>query len=64
MLTGMVKVWNKDKGWGFISSDDGDDYFVNVSNVRSGQRLKIGLKVKFDTAETSRGAIAESVTLY
>ncbi len=64
MLTGMVKVWNNDKGWGFISGDDGDDYFVNVSNIRAGQRLKIGLRVKFDAAETSRGTIAENVSLY
>jgi len=64
MLTGRVKVWNNDKGWGFISGEDGDDYFVNVSNIRAGQRLKIGLRVKFDAAETSRGTSAENVSLY
>ena len=64
MLTGEVKVWNRDKGWGFISGDDGDDYFVNVANIRSGQSLKIGSRVKFDSAETNKGTIAENVTLY
>ena len=64
MLAGIVKVWNIDKGWGFISGDDGEDYFVNVSDVRSGQTLKIGTRVKFDTSETQRGTIAENVTLY
>jgi len=64
MITGMIKIWHRDKGWGFISGDDGDDYFVNAANVRSGQRLRVGLKVKFDAAETSRGTIAENVSLY
>ena len=63
MLSGTVKVWNKDKGWGFISGDNGEDYFANVSDVRSGQTLRIGVRVKFDTSETQRGTIAENITL-
>ena len=64
MLTGEVKVWNKDKGWGFIAGDDGDDYFINISNVRKGRVVKMGSRVKFDVAETNRGTIAENVALY
>tara|TARA_Y100001970_G_scaffold63566_1_gene81404 strand:- start:540 stop:734 length:195 start_codon:yes stop_codon:yes gene_type:complete len=64
MLTGEIKIWNKDKGWGFIAGDDGDDYFVNISNIRTGNMVKMGSRVKFDTAQTSRGAIAENVSLY
>ena len=64
MLTGEMKVWDKDKGWGFISGDDGDDYFVNISNIRKGNIVKVGSRVKFDTSETSRGSVAENVTLY
>ena len=63
MLSGTVKVWNKDKGWGFISGDDGEDYFVNISNVRVGQVIRIGVRVQFDTSETQRGTIAENITL-
>ena len=64
MLSGTVKVWNRDKGWGFISGNDGEDYFVNISNIRRGQTLRIGLRVKFDTAESQRGVAAENVTLF
>ena len=64
MLSGTVKIWNSSKGWGFISGDDGEDYFVNVSGVRSGQKLHQGLRVKFDTTETQRGTQAENVTLF
>ncbi len=27
MLKGIVKNYNGDKGWGFIESEDGEDYF-------------------------------------
>ena len=34
MKTGFIKVWKDQDGWGFIEGDDGEDYFVNISNVR------------------------------
>ena len=64
MLTGMVKVWNQGSGWGFISGSDGEDYFLNVKNLRSGQSVRVGSNVKFDTEETDRGPQAVNVTLY
>ena len=36
MISGTVKMWKETEGWGFIESDDGDDYFVNIANVRKG----------------------------
>jgi len=59
---GTVKVWNPSNGWGFISGDDGDDYFLNVSNIRPGQRVKVGDRVKFDVFEGQKGPSAENVT--
>ena len=64
MLTGKVKMWEDGKGWGFIEGDDGEDYFLNIANVRKGQRIRIGLRVKFDSTETQRGPEAENVTIY
>ena len=43
--------------------DDANDYFVNISNVRRGVRLKEGVKVKFDTSYGQRGDEAENVSL-
>ena len=64
MLSGRIKVWDQNKGWGFIEGDDGEDYFVNVKNLRSGQSVRAGSQVKFDTEESNRGPQAVNVTLY
>ena len=55
MLIGKVKHLEKSKGWGFIESEDGEDYFFNVSNIRPGQNLNLGDNVKFDFRESQRG---------
>ena len=64
MLYGKVKIWNQSSGWGFIECEDGYDYFVNIANVRIGQKLKVNVRVKFDSAEGQKGPEAENVTLY
>ena len=62
MLTGTIKKWEQDRGWGFIEGDDGEDYFINIANVRKGQRMRLGLRVKFDHTQTQRGVEAENVS--
>ncbi len=62
MKTGIVKTWDRHKGWGFITDDEGWDYFLNVANVRMGQTIHEGDKVKFDVFEGQRGPSAENVT--
>ena len=64
MLMGIIKKWDQGKGWGFIEGDDGEDYFVNVANVRKGQHMRLGVRVKFDSAQTQRGVEAENVSEY
>ncbi len=63
MITGIVKNYDESKGWGFIEDEDGFDYFINISNVRKGQKLKVGAQVKFDVFQGQRGDEAENVTL-
>ena len=63
MKIGLVKKWENNSGWGFIEGDDGEDYFFNISNVRQGQRIRVGLNVKFDSFEGQRGAEAENVSI-
>jgi CspA family cold shock protein len=57
MITGTVKFYNDQKGFGFIQPDDGSkDVFVHATALeRAGMRsLTQGQKVAFDTAEDRR----------
>ena len=63
MISGTIKVWKEAEGWGFIEGDDGEDYFLNISNVRRGQSIRINCRVKFDVNQGQRGSEAENVTL-
>ena len=63
MLYGYIKKWDQRNGWGFITGDDDNDYFVNISNVRRGVILREGTKVKFDSSCGQRGDEAENVSL-
>jgi cold shock protein len=62
MVTGTVKFYNAQKGFGFIQPDDGGkDMFVHATALeRAGMRdLVEGQKVSFDTQQDSRsGKIA------
>ena len=61
MKIGTVKMWDGMKGFGFIEDDEGMDYFVNISKVRMGLKLREGDRVKFDVSEGQRGPSAENV---
>ena len=61
MLTGRIKHFEKNKGWGFIETEDGEDYFFNLSNVRPGQNLNLGDTVKFDFRHSNRGPSAINI---
>jgi cold shock protein len=57
MISGTVKFYNDQKGFGFIQPDNGDkDVFVHATALeRAGIRgLREGQKVNFDTAEDRR----------
>ena len=57
MATGTVKFFNNEKGYGFISRDDGEDVFVHFSNIDgSGFRtLEDGQKVEFEGGPGRKG---------
>ena len=64
MISGTVKMWKEAEGWGFIEGDDGDDYFVNIANIRRGQKILANVRVKFDVTQGHRGSEAENVSLF
>lgn len=60
-LTGTVKFFNEQKGFGFIQSPDRDDVFVHVSNIVGGDTLTEGQTVEFETAAGRKGPEAINV---
>jgi len=56
-MTGKVKWFSADKGYGFISREDGDDVFVHFSSIQGEgyKTLSEGQEVEFDIVEGARG---------
>ena len=65
MSTGKVKWFNGNKGYGFITSDTGQELFVHYSSIKSEgyKTLKDGDSVQFDLVLGDRGAQAQNVTV-
>ena len=65
MTNGIVKWFNSEKGFGFISVEGGDDVFAHFSaiNVEGFKTLEEGQKVSFDIVEGARGPQAANITV-
>ena len=63
MAQGTVKFFNAEKGYGFISREQGDDVFVHYSNIQSQgyKSLDEGQRVEFDVAPGKKGEEAQNV---
>ena len=63
-MTGTVKWFDADKGFGFISTDDGKDIFVHFSAIQTDgfKTLAEGDVVEFDVIDGDRGQQAANVT--
>lgn len=64
MIRGVVKEFDRLKGFGFIIGDDGEDYFVHVSGLREYLKVKglrNGQKVLFDIDRDIKGDKAVNV---
>ena len=63
--TGIVKWFKDEKGFGFITRDDGEkDVFVHHSAIRMDgfRSLREGQKVEFEVVQGDKGPAAENVT--
>lgn len=64
MLNGTVKWFNDEKGYGFITADDGTDVFVHYTAIKEeGKRktLNEGQHVQFDVVDGPKGPQAANV---
>ncbi len=63
-MKGTVKWFNNQKGYGFISDEQGNDVFVHYSglNMEGFKSLEEGASVEFDVTDGAKGPQATNVT--
>jgi cold shock protein len=63
VATGTVKFFNAEKGYGFISREDGPDVFVHFSQIQTSgfKTLQEGQKVEFEVGPGRKGDEARDV---
>lgn len=62
-MKGTVKMFNKEKGYGFIRAEDGKDYFFHYSALLMDdfKTAEKGENVEFEVEESDRGLRAKNV---
>jgi len=65
MVNGTVKWFNSEKGFGFITAEDGTDVFVHFSQINKEgfKTLDEGEKVSFEIVEGQKGPQASNVSV-
>jgi cold shock protein len=64
MPLGKIKMFNDEKGFGFIRPDDGsNDVFFHVSSLREGDDVTVGKAVTFETGVDPKSGKTRAVSV-
>ena len=64
MPIGKIKMFNDEKGFGFIRPDDGsNDVFFHVSSLREGDDVTVGKAVTFETSVDPKSGKTKAVSV-
>ena len=61
-MTGIVAQFGT-KGYGFITGDDGEKYFVHQKSIYNKSRLRVDTRVKYKVETSEKGLVAVDVKL-
>ncbi len=62
-MQGKIKMFNAAKSFGFIVGDDGNDYFVHLSNIEFEDHPVPGMCVEFVPSTGAKGLVAKQIKL-
>jgi cold shock protein len=60
-MKGTVKFFNTEKKFGFVTGEDGKDYFVHQTALKNGVTIKENDAIEFDTEQGDKGMRAINV---
>ena len=61
LMKGKVKMFNAERGFGFITGDDGKDVYVHLTAIDGGAPLAPGTAVEYEVEQSDRGLRAKGV---
>ena len=64
-MKGKVKCFNNEKGFGFITTEEGNDVFAHFSQIQKDgfKSLEENQEVEFDVVENEKGSQAENIVV-
>lgn len=62
-MQGTVKWYNRAKGYGFITGEDGQEYFIHYSQIPQGTFIRENDLVSFDPVDAEKGKQAQNLQL-
>ncbi len=65
MMNGTVKWFNAEKGYGFVTTEDGEDVFAHFTQIQKDgfRTLEEGQAVSFDIVDGQKGKQAENIVV-